>query len=1855
MRTIFKVFLAFISLFLSNFAFSQVKADFIFDKSEGCGSLAVSFTDKSTSSAGAIVDWQWDLGGVFSAKQNPGIIFNVPGEYTICLTIRTSSGVSNKTCKEKAIKIYENPVADFDLDVFEGCSPVKVIYNNLSKSKNGKIVSWLWDIGGSANIISSTDSLMEIITTYNTEGNFTSTLSVVDEKGCVGTTTKPNVVKVTSPPKVRLSYEYLSSCNLPWDVKIENIDSDPATTYIWDFGNGQNYTGPTPPIVKYTEAKDYTVKVIVKKGPCLDTITFANAVKTNRITDFTILTEAKCANQAIKLSDISNYTADSVKWDFGDGNISTLVNPEHTFTNPGCYAIKLTKYIGTCVQEVVKPCINILPVPKVEFKLENGYSCLIPAPVNLNSSADTNGRFQWSIKGVNIDTTIIGPIHDITINQFGKYAVTLSFISDAGCKFLKNDLEIDIQKFKAELPANGPKGCIPFDAVLTDSISANIPLSSWYWEVGSPAIFTSTLQNPVFTVNSPGRWDLKLIVENIYGCKDTVTRYDYVQGGTPPVVDFIATPLRECLQVPRQFTSLTSLNADYWVWTYNDTTIFSTLPNPEYTFNNFGTYDITLTAFHNGCGNQLTIKEYIIVYKPVSSFKVDYRCDEPYTIDILNQSLEADIYYWVVHLGSSKTDTIRDSLLSHYTFPDRGIYFLSHYSKSLETGCEHIRTDSIFIVDLNASYTLDTIRGCAPLEIKVSSAVRDAVKSEFLSGPFTIITPEENEAIVTFTEGGVLLGPQLVVTDRHGCKDTFQTSTPVEVGKIIATIDAPDVVCIPGVETFIDNSVLGLGNIVSREWYFSAQDQTSQVAYPLFDIPNPGSYLLTLKLKDSWGCTDSIKKNILAVTLIPSFTSDTLSCTDRGVRFLVDSDPTFLNAYAWTFGDGNSSEEKNPLHTFSAEGKYDVCAELFDSRGCSKKICKPKSVTIKDPIAKFAASPTSAPCPPLLSNFTNTSINANNYTWDFGDNTGFSYTAIPSHVYSFPGKFDVTLYAEMIPGCVDTLVIPEMVTILGPSADVGLSMTGNCVPMTITLNGVSDKTYEYIWDFGDGQIEIVPGLNQTDTTQYIYDRAGKFIPKLLVSDDNGCSRTFTLDPVEVNNIVPKFIADYEPYCGLPSLVNLENRTTASSQNIHYEWQISGLKEFSSNETNPLLIIDEYGTYSIRLIASTINCIDTIESDSLIEIAANPNLAFEFQSTLLCENSNIDILNTSSIDYGTIIEWNWNFGNNKRAAIKDPEITFEGPGTYIVTLNAKTDKGCQSTITKPIQVLPNTLISIPSDKTICIGDSINISVNINSNTEYQVQWDTSHHFSCNDCLFVNVKPDSTTLYYIYTTAISGCSNTDSIRVTVIPEPGPKLKLSSDTIVCVNGFVEISVLNYDNMLTYEWDQNDKGLDCYRNCQTVKASPKDDTYYSIIVTNAFGCFKEDSVLVTVERNIDDFLIPSKTICEGSQTTIQNTGGNNPVWDFHPALSCTHCDTTTVSPTHPTLFWVTVISDAGCTYRDSVMVDILPLSSIDAGDDVLICKGETIKLSGKGVGEVSWTSSQQVQNATSMSATSTPVVSSVYYLTTTLDECVLFDSVYVHVIEKTNIQAVGDTICPYEIAILTSEGNATFYQWYEGSKKIDQGDTISVKPEKTTTYMVIGSRSVCKIDTAVVMVKVHPKINYTLVEDEYEVFLNSKAKFQAIFDENGGYKYSWSPTTGLDCVDCPQPTVQHIDQSQRYNLVVTDEYQCTAEYRALVKFNNKCSGQGFYIPNIFTPYNQDGINDLFRVYAEDAAEFISIAIYDRWGEKVFGSMDIEATWNGQYKGQKMSQGVYTYIVTAKCDGTNEVFNFAGDVTIVE
>ena len=144
-----------------------------------------------------------------------------------------------------------------------------------------------------------------------------------------------------------------------------------------------------------------------------------------------------------------------------------------------------------------------------------------------------------------------------------------------------------------------------------------------------------------------------------------------------------------------------------------------------------------------------------------------------------------------------------------------------------------------------------------------------------------------------------------------------------------------------------------------------------------------------------------------------------------------------------------------------------------------------------------------------------------------------------------------------------------------------------------------------------------------------------------------------------------------------------------------------------------------------------------------------------------------------------------------------------------------------------------------------------------------------------------------------------------------------------------------------------------------------------------------------------------------------------------------------------------------------------------------------------------------------------------------------------------------------------------------------------------------------------------------------------------------SGGDIYSWSPSAGLSCDDCPDP-IASPTQTTIYYVTVTNSFGCTAVDNVTVEV---ISSTIIYIPNIFSP-SGDGANDEFRVLGGPFQGF-NMSIYDRWGLLLFQTSEATQGWDGTYNGKPVNSGVYVYIVRGLFLNEEEVLE-KGNVTLV-
>lgn len=212
--------------------------------------------------------------------------------------------------------------------------------------------------------------------------------------------------------------------------------------------------------------------------------------------------------------------------------------------------------------------------------------------------------------------------------------------------------------------------------------------------------------------------------------------------------------------------------------------------------------------------------------------------------------------------------------------------------------------------------------------------------------------------------------------------------------------------------SFTDNSI-GAG---SQSWIFGDGD-TSAEKDPVHIYSTSGSYLVKLTVSnengsDSESATITVSGQPAPVPPKADFSSN---LTSGFAPLEVQFTDTSQNAagWNWDFGDGATSTEQNPIHTFFSAGSYFVNLKVTNANGTSSKIStitvlhEQQSLT---PVADFNANSTSGPVP-LTVQFTDSSQNATSWSWSFGDGSTSSEQS-PSHIYSAEGTYTVILTAN---------------------------------------------------------------------------------------------------------------------------------------------------------------------------------------------------------------------------------------------------------------------------------------------------------------------------------------------------------------------------------------------------------------------------------------------------------------------------------------------------------------------------------------------------------------------------------------------------------------------------------------------------------------------------------------------------------------------------------------------------------------------------------------------------------------------------------------------------------------------------
>lgn len=1546
-----KHFLYAMSYFTVFFLISATKAQsqntvaFTADNWSGCGTVFVQFLNQSSPVGTA--SWDFGDGGAKSTIWNPTRSFNRPGAFIVTLTVTFPDGQVSST--QHTVNVYNRPNVVFSTTPITGCTPLNVTFTDQSTPGDGTISSINWDFGDGNGATGTTASH-----SYERGGSIVATSIVTNSFGC--TSSGAQTLQINPTPQVSFTSNNRGGCRTPVTVNFTNtttlntVGAPPAVTYLWDFGDGTT-SADQHPSHDYTANGSYTVRLTATTADgCTQTFSATDYIVVATAQANFAIEESLCTGSNLTFTNTTQPAPVSATWTFSDGTVQNTVNAVKSFPTSGTYSVTLRSITSDGCEATVSRNFTINTAPTVNFSMLPAGACSVPVNVQFTTSGTGANAWAWTF-GDGGTSTLQNPLHNYTAE--GTYNVKVVASSAAGCKDSAVN-SITIQRPALAITGTN-RGCIPLNASFGTTIVSPEPVVSYAWDFGDGT--TSNLPNPTHLYSVQGRYVVTLVITTQSGCTQTAT-YG-VSAGRPLVPDFSVDKTNGCQPTVFNFTNLTPVAAGgvQYQWLFEENfgnAGTSTVRNPSYVFNTIGMHDVTLTVINNGCSQSITKTNLIETFPPVADFLVSTAdCNNPFERTFTDNSNwgtgPVGTYLW--DFGDGTTSTIPSPT---HTWAADGTYTVSLTVSNGTCTSSHSVTVRI-ITNKPVIYATPNVVCLGSAVTFSTDPIPPANISSFIWNFGDGRTGTSTKTpVVTYRNAGDY-DVTFTIRDVNGCQ---RVSDPIRVvvnGSVSRFTIAPRQ-CKDEPITFTDQSTTRTGNSIVS-WTFDFGDGSAPVVYTTqpvnithtYSVIN--TYPVTLTVRDNTGCENSSTQNVVIANISASFGArSNIACLNVPFQF-ENSSVTEPLTYAWTFGDGGTSTDKDPAHVYTAPGTYTVTLDVTGATGCTAHTETTNFLRVPNPVADFTFPPVAGDiCPPVKVQFTNRSSDYVRTSWSFGDGSA-SDEENPLHNYIRPGTFPVTLTVYSEGGCASPVAGPKDIVISGPDGSFSVTPESGCWPLTATMTAVSPTAQRFIWDFGDGySVRTTTPVSPA----YTYQKEGVYYPVVLLEDQRGCTVAALGNPkITVDKITPAFSADVTQACD-GGTVFFSDSTKGISLDEGmmptYVWDfgIPGRTDDVATGPNPSFVYDAPGRFQVRLTTTSYyGCVkDTVME---IEIEAKP-LAEITPVTPVCIGQPIQLQGRDTRNLpGTT--WNWTTNNQQYPVQTPPSITYPQPGIYPAQLVITTASGnCSDTTTENVEISPYpTLSPTPAEASICRGQSVTLQANTEAGVD--ITW-TNYNISDVKSPSPIVTPDIDTTYHVVAVNATGCSTEGDVRVEVSQ---PFTVQVNDADICPGGAVQ---LHAEGAVTYKWTPA-TGLN-NPDIANPLATPEVTTTYQVTGYGNDNCFTDTkSATVTVHPAPTVNAGPDMEVPVGTTIQLPATGSSDITrieWWPANSLNCVDCLTPTATPRENTTYHVKVTNAYGCTTLDDVTINLVCSSGVvflpntftpnsDGANDIFYIRGKGIK----------------------------------------------------------------------------------------------------------------------------------------------------------------------------------------------------------------------------------------------------------------------------------------------------------------------
>jgi len=1499
------------------------------------------------------------------------------GGYNIVITATGSNGCS--TIFDTTLYIENTPIAGIigpPAGTNLGCAPLAVtVQNNNSFVTSSTASSINWGDGTTQNLPLGTAPGGFYNHTYNTSScsqplnQYVITMAVSNVCGISQASWAP--VRVYEPPQAAFTHSTPTCINTAitfYNYSTRNeCAANPNSVYYWDFGDGTTL-GPTLVVSTtqpqqtithtYTNPGFYTVKLRASNSSLwgCDSTIFTHVITIGDLMpDFA--SDTACTGE--ELTHFTNLSTDTIinissyTWSFSPASPSSsnAANPTTTYTAPGNQNATLTVYADNgCSESITKPVyVWHLPNPNFTFSNQCEYDS-IPFTNTSTVSLDGAALTAWSYNFDDGSPLETDPNPNHLFPTHGEYWVTLQVTDANGC-YRTGSYKKVLAYPKPNSDYSSSLACENLQVLFSNSSSSPYALAhhhfgccwngwswncyptfqcdGWYWNTtlsyewdfddGSPA---SNTASPSHSYSPPGTYDPILIVSNIYGCSDTISKPLIVH--INPIADFVTDTV--CLLDTTHFSNLSQTDGGSAItvnsWTFGDGNT-SLLTDPDHLYNNPGSVNSQLIVTNtDGCRDTI-VKPILVHNLPVDSFSVANVCFND-TLFPTNLSLPTDtgIQQWVWDYGDGTADTAQT--VSHL-YGSPGLYNVT-FTVTDSNACRNEAVKPIRVYELpQAGFGYST--GCVGYGVTFtdSSTILNPADNgnvnswywDFGDGNDTTV----QNPVYSYGAVGVY-NISLIAYSAFGCTDTISRPITVYVPPVAAF--TRDTICFGLLTQFQDISVPMPADIISWDWSFG-DGTTDSVQDPDHLFPNPGIFNTMLTVWDTNGCHNEITLPV-QIDSLPALSFAAPHVCFGDTVFISNlshaTQGSAITSWDWNFGDGTVDSVQNPTpHYYGSDTTYIIT--LIAENGLTCRDTLQQAVNVYTlPTAAFAATQA---CQGLPVTFADTSFNPiatiNGWNWQFGD-TQSSSVQNPTHVYPYPGDtlYTITLAVTDSHGCLDTV---SDVVRLNPKPVADFGATTACSKDTTFF---TDSTWAggplavWNWSFGDGS-----GTSANQNPGYLYSvvlNPTTYNVTLMVTDNNGCRDTI-VQPVLIN---PQPIANFasDSACfGFPTSFTDVSSSTGGAV-LQWDWDFGDSAGTGTGNIVTYIYPDTVTNiflYNAQLITTDANgCRDTIVKP----VAVYPLPVPDFSMDTICFGNQTPFANSSYSNGGAITANAWNFGDGMGTSTdSDPTYTYSSYGIFPVTLIVTDAHGCVDSITHiaAIDSLPTPAMNI-SD--FCAGDTthyFNVSLaNGGVISDYYWRFGDSYYSTLENPVHYYDNAGSYNVVLIVTNS-RGCS--DSVTQTISISPPIIMDFVYDT-ACAGTpttFNDTLLVNTGSVInSWQWTFGDGNSG---SGSQVQNSYTEGGFYPVelVVTDTNSCSASIFHLVPVLPSPLDPVLASNnpSFCEnenGYVYVLYNQTGSVINWFDNPGGNLLGTgDTLWLGPvSNPVTVYAENISSNGC-----------------------------------------------------------------------------------------------------------------------------------------------------------------------------------------------------------------------------------------------------------------------------------------------------------------------------------------------------